>query len=83
MNKKVTKIINKWDPMNLFPMAPDNEYKYEIKKIVDFVKSNPSVTSEQLAAWINQLFENQFGKDIYRCDLSVVSEVSRAILQEV
>ncbi|EAC2694899.1 DUF1871 domain-containing protein, partial [Listeria monocytogenes] len=33
MYEKVEKIINDWDPIELFPLAPKDEYSQEINKI--------------------------------------------------
>ena len=31
--ERITQIINDWDPIGFFPMAPKDEYINEIKKI--------------------------------------------------
>lgn len=36
MKFKIMSIINEWDPIDLFPMAPINEYDSEIEKILFF-----------------------------------------------
>lgn len=34
MYKKIEKVINDWDPMGLFPHAPEDEYSLEIKLLM-------------------------------------------------
>lgn len=36
--ERITQIINDWDPIGFFPMAPKDEYINEIKKQVNFLK---------------------------------------------
>jgi hypothetical protein len=54
----VTEVINKWDPANLFPDAPDDEYESEISKIVSYLKEANSET--MLAEGIKTIFNNSF-----------------------
>jgi len=36
--ERITQIINDWDPIGFFPMAPKDEYINEIKKIIAIYK---------------------------------------------
>lgn len=38
--ERITQIINDWDPIGFFPMAPKDEYINEIKKISEFPKAH-------------------------------------------
>lgn len=33
MNDKIRDVINHWDPINLFPLSPKDEYEFEILQI--------------------------------------------------
>ncbi len=33
LNKIMIKIINEWDPIDFFPMAPEDEYSNEILQV--------------------------------------------------
>lgn len=57
----VKEIIDEWDPINLLPHAPDDEYESEIKDIVNQLYTVES--SEGLAVVIHNVFVNWFGKD--------------------
>ena len=65
-NKKevVKRIINEWDPINLFPDAPENEYWSEIDSIIE--KSSRLENSEELAKVIQTVFIDSFDEDIFR-----------------
>ncbi|CAI3304161.1 DUF1871 family protein [Enterococcus gallinarum] len=65
MYDKVEKIINEWDPIELFPMAPKDEYSQEIKKIVNILKDKSSLDKEKLANSLKMIFVESFGKDMF------------------
>lgn len=67
MYEKVEKIINDWDPIELFPLAPKDEYSQEINKIISIVQENPNIDMNVLAkgirkfhrfVWRNLIFKN-------------------------
>lgn len=35
----VKKIIDEWDPINLFPYAPEDEYEEEVKQIEECTRN--------------------------------------------
>lgn len=53
--ERITEIINDWDPIGFFSMAPKDEYINEIKKINEFVCSNYSLQVHTLAQEIKYL----------------------------
>ncbi|WP_171313850.1 DUF1871 family protein [Enterococcus cecorum] len=65
MYDKVEKIINEWDPIELFPMGPKDEYSQEIKKIVNILKDKSSLDKEKLANSLKMIFVESFGKDMF------------------
>ncbi|MBR1930911.1 MAG: DUF1871 family protein [Lachnospiraceae bacterium] len=62
---KLEDIINKWDPVGLFPMAPDDEYEKEIKRIGDYINATEEICAKELAEYISQIFSAAFGKDVF------------------
>lgn len=64
MYKDIEKIINEWDPVDLFPMAPKDEYKKEISDIVDICEKNVDISEIKLSKLIKMIFENSFGKEL-------------------
>ncbi|MBO0477972.1 DUF1871 family protein [Vagococcus sp. DIV0080] len=64
MYQDIEKIINEWDPVDLFPMAPKDEYKKEISDIVDICEKNTNISVIKLSILIKRIFENSFGKEL-------------------
>ncbi|MBC1472943.1 DUF1871 family protein [Listeria seeligeri] len=65
MYDKVEKIINEWDPIDLFPLAPKDEYNQEIKKIVNVLKDKSLLNEENLANILKLIFVESFGEDLF------------------
>lgn len=78
--EKITKIINDWDPIGFFPMAPKDEYVNEIKKIYEYVYSNQNLQIKTLAEKINKIFVETFGADVYDEDLEQCMLAAERIL---
>jgi len=78
--EKITKIINDWDPIGFFPMAPKDEYVNEIKKIYEYVYSNQNLKIRILAEKINKIFVETFGADVYDEDLEQCMLIAERIL---
>jgi hypothetical protein len=57
----VKKIVNDWDPIGLFPSAPEDEYEMEIGKIVALL--NKIDSENALAEEISKIFNRAFGVD--------------------
>ncbi|NDI37224.1 DUF1871 family protein [Chengkuizengella sediminis] len=55
---KLTKVINDWDPANLFPGAPDDEYEREILSIMEILDSVNTPTN--LAKELQHIFNKAF-----------------------
>lgn len=81
MIDKITKIINDWDPIDLLPMAPEDEYIKEIEFINKFINYNYEVSEDNLAVEIHQLFKKSFGSDVYSCDQKECLKIARKILK--
>ena len=63
--ESVREIINDWDPIGLFPMAPDDEYEDEIKKIYEYILDNTDIGKKELATFISNTFIELFGIDSF------------------
>ena len=37
--KEIMNVVNDWDPIEFFPLAPEDEHINEIRKIEEFLKS--------------------------------------------
>lgn len=83
MKFKITSIINEWDPIDLFPMAPINEYDSEVEKILFFLKSKKNITISQLQLEINKIFISSFGNNIYKSSLEECKTIATKILNEI
>ena len=79
--ERITQIINDWDPIGFFPMAPKDEYINEIKKISEFVYSNYNLQVHTLAHEINKIFAESFGTDVYDEDLEQCTIIAKTILR--
>lgn len=75
----ITQIINDWDPIGFFPMAPKDEYMNEIKKIYEFVCSNHNLQVQPLAQAINKIFVGTFGTDVYDGDMEQCIVIAKNI----
>ncbi|MEJ8553767.1 DUF1871 family protein [Tepidibacter sp. Z1-5] len=64
MNSIVKKVIDKWDPINLLHMCPDDEYHPEIEAISKELADNTSY--EELAKHIENTFVFYFSRDIFK-----------------
>lgn len=78
--ERITQIINDWDPVGFFPMAPKDEYIVEIKKIREFVCANSNLQVQPLAQAINKIFVEAFGADVYYEDLEQCAVIAKEII---
>lgn len=64
MYQDIEKIINEWDPVDLFLLAPKDEYKKEISEIVYVCENSINVSEIKFSKLIKMIFENSFGKEL-------------------
>ncbi len=62
----IMEFINQWDPINLFPGAPSDEYSKEIEQIFVVVNSNQNLSKCELAKQIEKIFINTFGDEAFK-----------------
>lgn len=77
---KILLLVNEWDPIGFFPMAPKDEYICEIKKIYEYLNESQEVTEEKLAKKINEIFLMSFGHDVYVEDTEGCLKVAKDII---
>ncbi len=61
--KLIRDIINEWDPICLFPMAPENEYEDEIKQIYNLLNGE-DLSIERIEEGIERIFIKSFGEGL-------------------
>ena len=76
----VREIINDWDPIGLFPMAPDDEYEDEIRQIYEYVSDNANIGKKELATFISDTFIDVFGIDVFTASDIDCQSVAEQIL---
>ncbi|UOQ46833.1 DUF1871 family protein [Gracilibacillus caseinilyticus] len=61
----VKKVINEWDPIGVLPYAPDDEYKFEVAKVVTLLSKveNVEELSDGLAKIFKKALEWNFTKE--------------------
>ena len=80
LSEKISNIINRWDPVKIFPMAPEDEYYDEIKKIKEYIEKNRELSVDKLALKINEIFVQSFGKDIFNKSLEECYTIADQIM---
>jgi len=78
----IANVINEWDPIDLFPYAPSDEYEEEIKLLRDFLSVRNEVSEIELTDEIQRIFIKRFGEDVFTKDKSECATVARRILTE-
>lgn len=76
----ITKIINGWDPVGLFPLAPEDEYRFEIELICRYLAEN-EVTAVMLGQYIRRMFTERFGSDVFPQSIAECTEIAEKILR--
>lgn len=76
----ITNIINEFDPLDLIPYSPQDEYYNEIKEIDDFIKNHPHCDVDTLAYQIYDIFMSYLGSDIFTRSIDECKEVAQKIL---
>ncbi len=77
----IKRIIDDWDPINLFPEAPENEYWSEIDSII--MECSNLNAKEELAKVIKSVFINSFNEDIFRFSYEECLKIAEKIQVEI
>ena len=76
MKNEIRNIINNWDPVNLFPNAPDNEYQSEIGELYSFISKHNNYSLHELGLKVEEVFIYSFGSDVFNKTLEQCEEVA-------
>jgi len=79
----IKQAIDKWDPIDLLPFAPPDEYDPETKKIYNIIKDLDNIDVNYLGQIIFDIFVNSFGNDIFLKTLDECNIVANDIFQLV
>ena len=72
--ERIKKIIDEWDPIDLLPFAPPDEYDYEINKIYSVIEDK---------VIIYNVFKKTFGEDVFLNTIEDCMIVADSILQSI
>ncbi len=81
MRNKVKHVIDEWDPIEVLPFAPSDEYDSEINQIVYFLNRR-EVTDFELANKIEEVFIDAFDDSIIQFTKEEYMAIARKILSE-
>ncbi len=76
----VSEIINDWDPIELFPYAPSDEYSCEVALINDFLDKFEHGVKLDLGYEIFQVFTKSFG-DVFERDQDECNAIADKIIK--
>lgn len=77
----IKKDIDDWDPIGLFPGAPDNEYWTEIENIEQLVSATDD--PDELAEGIYAVFVREFGDDVFKRNKLECKRIAQMIIKEM
>ena len=80
MIEKIEKVINEWDPLELFPFAPKDEYILEIQELSAIIESKKICSVDILGQEIYDLFLRTLGEEIFNGSLEKCTEIAKKIL---
>ncbi len=80
MKEKIKVIINNFDPLEVLPYAPDDEYDFEVDKISKYFIENENCTYKHLGKFIYNLFMEQLTESAFFHTLEQCEEVAKSIL---
>ncbi len=78
---KIADIINEWDPIGLFPMAPKDEYENEIQKLKVLLQQS-ELCAEQIAQGIEEIFIAAFGEDVFKQSRESCMRIAEAVIDK-
>ena len=76
---KIKEIINSWDPLKIMNISFNNEYSYEINRIIE--ESLKNTTIQNLSEKINKIFKNSYN-ELYKIGKNEEVEIAKKILEE-
>lgn len=77
----IKKIIDEWDPIDLLPYAPVDEYNKEAELITNYLCSSNNINENRLGKEIFDLFSRRFG-NVFKENMTTCIEIAKKILEE-
>jgi len=82
--KTLRSIINKWDPVDLMPFAPKDEYDPEVKEIEKYIHEHKeNITLDELTDKIYNVFVTFFGEFVFVKTKEDCADVAKKILKKI
>jgi hypothetical protein len=81
--KMICDTINEWDPIDLFPYAPSDEYEEEIELLEDFLQRHTNASVDVLAEEIYKIFVQRFGNDVFNKNMAECRLIATKILKNL
>ena len=75
---KINKIINLWDHLKIMDISFNNEYSYEINRIIEELSKN--ISAQDLAKKINKIFKKTYN-ELYEIEKNEEIKIARKILK--
>lgn len=76
----VKSIIDAWDPINILPIAPNDEYHSEIKEIQYLISMTNNVS--EIAKGIFKVFVEAFGEQIFNKSEDECKQIAELLLSQ-
>jgi hypothetical protein len=81
MTEVINSIIDEWDPLDLFPFAPKDEYRDE--SILIFKAYMKTKNVPYLALEIHKIFSDSFGKDVFTKSMADCIRIAELIVENI
>lgn len=75
----IKSIINDWDPIDIFPLFPEDEYDREIDMVFNAI--NKLHTKEDLGEEIYRIFKEQLGSGFLREKEECIEIANKILIQ--
>lgn len=59
--KQMKILLNVWDLVKLFPLAPIDEYNIEIKNVINQISEQDNISSQTISKIIYLIYNKSFG----------------------
>lgn len=84
MHESVKRIIDKWDPIDLLPYAPHDEYEIEARLVFAemLTPQGCQVDPERLATRIREIFIRQFGDTVFKASHEECLVIAKEIIDQ-
>ena len=83
MEKKICEILNKWDPVNIKSITPDDEYLLEARQITRELKNVEEINQNNLAYIIKRVFIESFSEEEFNVKDENINEIALKILNYI